>query len=97
MVKQYQSVLEKHNESLKPRRLPTPEEQAIEPVYPEEYLIGGLGKAVASGFRSSAEKAAAKAAQRERISANTKIGSRVSNPEIVAADKTARDKFYKTS
>jgi len=96
MVKQYKSVLEKHNESLKPRRLPTPEEQAIEPVYPEEYLIGGPGKAVASGFRSSAEKAAAKAAQRERISANTKIGSRVPNPEIVAADKTARDKFYKT-
>ena len=75
MVKQYKSVLEKHNESLKPRRLPTPEEQAIEPVYPEEYLIGGPGKAVASGFRSSAEKAAAKEAARYRI-AQTKIGER---------------------
>jgi hypothetical protein len=91
----YKSVLEKYNKSLTPRRLPTPEEEAIEPVYPEEYLVGGPGKAVASGFRSSAEKAAAKAAQRERI-ANIKIGSKVPKPRIEAADKVVRDRFYKT-
>jgi hypothetical protein len=91
----YKSVLEKYNNSLKPRRLPTAEEEAIEPVYPEEYLVGGPGKAVASGFRSSAEKAAAKAAQRERI-ANIKIGSKVPKPRIEAADKVVRDRFYKT-
>ena len=73
MAEKYKSVLEKHNESLK-RRLPTAEEQAIEPVYPEEYLIGGPGKAVASGFLGSGKKAT-KDAARERI-ANVKIGSR---------------------
>lgn len=95
MAEQYKSILEKYNESLKPSRLPTAEEEAIEPVYPEEYLMGGSGKAVASGFRSSAEKAAAKAVQRERMG-QIKIGSRVPNPEAVEADKAARNKFYKT-
>ena len=95
MAKQYKSVLEKYNKSLKPRRLPTAEEEAIEPVYPEEYLMGGPGKFAASGLRSSAEKAAAKAAQRERI-AQIKIGSRVPSPEAVAAEKAVSDKFYKT-
>lgn len=94
MAEKYKSVLEKYNEDKKPR-LPTAEEEAIEPVYPEEYLIGGPGKAVASGLKSGAEKAAAKAAQRERI-ANVKIGSRVPDPEAVAADKAVSDKFYKT-
>jgi len=72
----YKSVLEKHNENLaRKRRLPTPEEQAIEPVYPEEYLVGGPGKAVASGFLGSGRQAAKNAAARERIS-NVKIGSK---------------------
>jgi len=91
MAKPYKSVLEAYNESLK-HRLPTAEEQAIEPVYPEEYLIGGPGKAVASGFRSGAEKAAAKAAQRERI-ANVKIGSKARDIE---ADKATAEAFSKT-
>ena len=56
MVKKYKSVLERYNEGLKPRRLPTPEEEAIEPVYPEEYLIGGPGKFAALGIRPSAKK-----------------------------------------
>lgn len=94
MGKEYKSVLEKYNEAKVPR-LPTPEEEAIEPVYPEEYLVGGPGKAVASGLRSSAEKAAAKAAQRQRI-ANTRIGSEVPEPWIEAADKAAKDRFYST-
>ena len=95
MAKQYKSVLEKYNKSLKPRRLPTPEEEAIEPVYPEEYLMGGPGKFAASGLRSSAEKAAAKAGQRERI-ANIKIGEKIPAPWIEAADKAVKDRFYKT-
>lgn len=94
MNKEYKSVLEKYNEAKVPR-LPTPEEEAIEPVYPEEYLMGGPGKAVASGLKSSAEKAAAKAAQRQRI-ANTKIGSKVPEPWIEAADKAVKDRFYST-
>jgi len=95
MAKQYKSVLEKYNKSLKPRRLPTAEEEAIEPVYPEEYLMGGPGKFAASGLRSSAEKAAAKAEQRERI-ANIKIGEKIPAPWIEAADKAVKDRFYKT-
>lgn len=91
----YKSVLEKYNNSLKPRRLPTAEEEAIEPVYPEEYLVGGPGKFAASGLRSSVEKAAAKAAQRERI-ANIKIGEKIPAPWIEAADKAVKDRFYKT-
>jgi len=91
----YKSVLEKYNESLKPRRLPTPEEEAIEPVYPEEYLVGGPGKSAVSGLRSGAEKAAAKAEQRMRI-ANTKIGSRIPEPWMKAADDAVRDRFYKS-
>lgn len=48
MAEKYKSVLEKYNEDKKPR-LPTPEEEAIEPVYPEELLIGGgAGKAIKS-------------------------------------------------
>jgi hypothetical protein len=94
VAKPYKSVLETYNEDKKPHRLPTAEEEAIEPVYPEEYLVGGPGKAVASGL-SKAEKAAAKAVQRERI-ANVKIGSRVPNPEAVAADKAMAEEFAKT-
>lgn len=90
MAKPYKSVLEAYNESLK-RRLPTAEEEAIEPVYPEEYLVGGPGKAVASGFGSSAKKEAAKAA-RERI-ANVKIGSKARDIE---ADKATAEAFSKT-
>ncbi len=78
----YKSVLEKYNESLKPRRLPTPEEEAIEPVYPEEYLVGGPGKAAASGLRSKAEKTVANAASRYRI-AQTRIGERAQNIDEV--------------
>jgi len=50
VAEEYKSVLEKHNENLaRKRRLPTPEEQAIENVYPEELLIGGgAGKALKS-------------------------------------------------
>ncbi len=93
MAEKYKSVLEKHNEGLK-RRLPTAEEQAIEPVYPEEYLVGGPGKVVASGFLGSGKKAAKEAA-RERI-ANIKYGSKVPSPEALKADKAVSDKFYKT-
>ena len=74
MADQYKSALESYNEGLRPRRLPTAEEQAIEPVYPEEYLVGGPSKAVASGFMGSGRKAA-KDASRYRI-AQTKIGER---------------------
>lgn len=95
MAEKYKSVLEKYNEDKKPR-LPTAEEEAIEPVYPEEYLIGGPGgKMATTALRSSAEKAAAKAASRENLS-RVKIGSRVPNPEAVAADKAVSDKFYKS-
>ena len=95
MAEKYKSVLEKYNEDRKPRRLPTAEEQAIEPVYPEEYLVGGPGKAVASGlFGSGAKKEAAKAV-RERIS-NVKIGSKVPDPEAVAADRAVAEAFAKT-
>jgi hypothetical protein len=88
----YKSVLEKHNENLaRKRRLPTPEEQAIEPVYPEEYLVGGPGKAVASGFLGSGRQAA-KDAARYRI-AQTKIGERAID---VNADKAAAEAFAKT-
>jgi hypothetical protein len=54
------SVLEKYyDDEAKKRRLPTPEEQAIEPVYPEELLIGGVAgklfKSVASKLKDKAE------------------------------------------
>lgn len=84
MAKPYKSVLETYNERLK-HRLPTAEEQAIEPVYPEEYLIGGPGKAVVSGL-SKAEKAAAKAASRKRIAEETKIGSKARDYKQEAID-----------
>ena len=80
MAEKYKSVLEKYNEDKKPR-LPTAEEEAIEPVYPEEYLIGGPGgKMATTALKSSAEKAAAKAASRENLS-RVKIGSRVRDYE----------------
>ena len=92
MAEPYKSVLEKHNENLaRKRRLPTAEEQAIEPVYPEEYLVGGPGKAVASGFLGSG-KQAAKDAARYRI-AQTKIGERATD---INADKAVAEKFAKT-
>ena len=95
MAEPYKSVLEKHNENLaRKRRLPTAEEEGIERVYPEEYLVGGPGKAVASGFLGSGRQAA-KDAARERI-ANVKIGSKVPSPEALKADKAVSDKFYKT-
>ena len=47
MAGKYKSVLEKHNEG-KTHRVPTAEEEAIEPVYPEEYLGPGRLKAVAA-------------------------------------------------
>lgn len=76
MAEEYKSLLEKHNEELaRKRRSLTPEGQAIEPVYPEEYLVGGPGKAVVSGlFGSNAKKEATKVV-RDRIS-NVKIGSK---------------------
>jgi hypothetical protein len=91
MADPYKSVLESYNESLKPRRLPTAEEQAIETVYPEEYLMGGSGKAVASGLMG-AGKQTAKTAARPSV----KIGSKVPSPEALKADKAVSDKFYKT-
>jgi hypothetical protein len=92
MAEKYQSVLEKHNENLaRKRRLPTAEEQAIEPVYPEEYLVGGPSKAVASGFMGSGSKAA-KDAARYRI-AQTRIGERAID---IDADKAAAAAFAKT-
>lgn len=58
MAEKYKSVLEKHNEGLK-RRLPTAEEEAIEPVYPEELLIGGVAgklfKSVVGKLKNKAE------------------------------------------
>jgi hypothetical protein len=88
MAEKYKSVLEKYNEGKKPR-LPTPEEEAIEPVYPEEYLIGGPGKAVASGFIGSGKKAA-KEASRYRI-AQTRIGERASDMEAIKDSLHARE------
>ena len=93
MAEKYKSVLEKHNES-RTHRVPTAEEEAIQPVYPEEYLGLGRLKAVASGFLGSGKKAA-KAEQRMRI-ANTKIGEKIPEPWIEAADKAVKDRFYKT-
>ena len=103
MVKKYKSVLEKHNESLKPRRLPTPEEEAIAPVYPEEYLIGGPGKFAALGIRPSAKKIEdvfkeIKKRESQRIDPrlsprNIKIGSRV---EDLEANKALKEKYLKT-
>jgi hypothetical protein len=94
MADQYKSALESYNEGLRPRRLPTAEEQAIEPVYPEEYLVGGPGKAVASSFLGSGRKAA-KDASRERI-ANVKIGSNLiqkpSFPDLLPPDRLAKYK-----
>ena len=90
MAEPYKSVLEKHNES-KTHRVPTAEEEAIQPVYPEEYLVGGPGKAVASSFMGSGKKAA-KDASRYRI-AQTKIGERAID---VDADKAAAETFAKT-
>jgi hypothetical protein len=80
MAEQYKSVLEKHNEN-RTHRVPTAEEEAIEPVYPEEYLVGGPGKAVASGFMGSGKKAA-KDAARYRIS-QTRIGERAQDIDEV--------------
>ena len=89
MAGKYKSVLEKHNED-KTHRVPTAEEEAIQPIYPEGYLFGAPGKAVASGFIGSG-KNAAKAIQR-----NTKIGSKVPDPEAVAADRAVAETFAKT-
>ena len=92
MAEKYKSVLEKHNENLaRTRRLPTAEEEGIERVYPEEYLVGGPGKAVASGFLGSGRQAA-KDAARYRI-AQTKIGERAID---INADKAVAEKFAKT-
>jgi len=92
MAEKYQSVLQKHNENLaRKRRLPTAEEQAIEPVYPEEYLVGGPGKAIASGFMGSGRQAA-KDASRYRI-AQTRIGERAID---IDADKAAAETFAQT-
>jgi hypothetical protein len=90
MAEKYKSVLEKYNEDKKPR-LPTAEEEAIEPVYPEEYLIGGPGKAVASGFIGSGKKAA-KEASRYRI-AQTRIGERAPDMEAVKDSLHAREQI----
>jgi hypothetical protein len=90
MAEKYKSVLEKHNEN-RTHRVPTAEEEAIQPVYPEEYLVGGPGKAVASGFMGSGKKAA-KDAARYRI-AQTKIGERAID---INADKAAAEAFAKT-
>lgn len=87
MAEQYKSVLEKYNESLK-RRLPTAEEEAIEPVYPEEYLVGGPGKAVASGFMKSG-KQAAKTATRPSAQIGTKV-------KDIEAEKATAEAFAKT-
>ena len=102
MVKKYKSVLEKHNEGLKPRRLLTPEEEAIAPVYPEEYLIGGPGKFAALGIRPSAKKIEdvfkeLKKRESQRIDPrlsprNIKIGSRV---EDLEANKALKEKYLK--
>jgi len=89
VAEKYKSVLEKHNES-KTHRVPTAEEEAIKPVYPEEYLVGGPGKAVASSFMGSGKKAA------KSIPRNTKIGSKVPEPWVQAADEAVRDRFYKS-
>ena len=87
MAEKYKSVLEKHNEGLK-RRLPTAEEQAIEPVYPEEYLVGGPGKAVASGFLGLGKQTAKTAAR-----PSAQIGTKVRD---IADEKATREEFAKT-
>jgi hypothetical protein len=110
MVKKYKSVLEKHNESLRPRRLPTPEEEAIEPVYPEEYLAGGPGKFAALGIKPSAGKtedvckqlkkgAAQRADPRLSKESNRYRIAQTRIGEFVVdieADKAAKEAFAKT-
>jgi hypothetical protein len=82
MAEKYKSVLEKYNEN-RTHRVPTAEEEAIEPVYPEEYLVGGPGKAVASSFMGSGKTAkAVKDASRYRI-AQTRIGERAQDIDEV--------------
>jgi hypothetical protein len=93
MAEKYKSVLESYNENKKPRRLPTAEEQAIQPVYPEEYLVGGPGKAVASGFLGSGKTAkAVKDASRYRI-AQTRIGERAQDIDEVKEQIKGRAAF----
>jgi len=87
MAEQYKSVLEKHNASLKPR-LPTAEEEAVEPVYPEEYLVAGPGKLVASGLMGFGKKTAKTA-----VRPSAQIGSKVRDIE---AEKAAAEAFAKT-
>ena len=84
MAEEYKSVLEKHNEKLARKRHElTPGGQAIENFYPEEYLVGGPGKAVASGFLGSGKTAkAVKDASRYRI-AQTRIGERAQDIDEV--------------
>ena len=110
MVKKYKSVLERYNEGLKPRRLPTPEEEAIEPVYPEEYLIGGPGKFAALGIRPSPKKIEdvfkeIKKRESQRIDPRLSKESaryRIAQTKIgeravdIEADKAAAEAFAKT-
>jgi len=87
MAEKYKSVLEKYNESLN-RRLPTAEEEAIEPVYPEEYLVGGPGKTIASGLMGLGKKTAKTAAR-----PSAAIGTKVRDIE---AEKATTEAFAKT-
>lgn len=89
MAEEYKSVLEKYNEDLaRKRRLPTAEEEGIERVYPEEYLVGGPGKAVASGFLGLGKQTAKTAAR-----PSAQIGTKVRD---IADEKAAREEFAKT-
>jgi hypothetical protein len=88
MAEKYKSALESYNENKRPRRLPTAEEQAIQPVYPEEYLVGGPGKAVASGFMGLGKQTAKTVAR-----PSAQIGTKVRD---IADEQATAEAFAKT-
>jgi hypothetical protein len=78
---QYQSIMEDYNQ---PPRLPTAEEEAIEPVYPEEYLIG-------SGFGKSAINAARGLGNKVLSSAEMALRPAVKNDVVVSKGISTKD------
>ena len=87
MAEKFKSVLEKYDAKGK-RRLPTPEEEAITPVYPEGYLLGGAGKGAAMGLKTLTKK------EPVRKFDVPEIGSKLLKPKE-ALERLARDKEEK--
>jgi hypothetical protein len=86
---EFKSVMDKYDAKGN-RRLPTAEEEAITPVYPEEYLFGGAGKSVAMGLKTIAKK------EPVRKFDVPKIGSNLVKPKE-AKERIAREKEQKIS